>query len=101
MQIIFYEVVYGNGKLLTYKSAKANGIKPRAEMRFYSIYKQIADKHGVKCKTVTRSMSYAISQARHVCSNLSELIGLKFQKPDVYNSSVIAYLGTYLKYCGQ
>ena len=67
---------------------------------FYSIYKQIADKHGVKCKTVTRSMSYAISQARYVCSNLSELIGLKFQKPDVYNSSVIAYLGTYLKYCG-
>lgn len=34
MQINFYEVVYGNGKPLAYKSAKANGIKPRAEMRY-------------------------------------------------------------------
>lgn len=31
---------------------------------FYSIYKQIADKHGVKCKTVMREISYALSRVK-------------------------------------
>lgn len=36
----------------------------RNRQPFYSIYKQIADKHGVKCKTVMREISYALSRVK-------------------------------------
>ena len=44
----------------------ADAIEIFAQKRqpFYSIYKQIADKHGVNRKTVMREISYALSRIK-------------------------------------
>ncbi len=59
---------------------------------FNELYESIGRMRKLKTKTVTREISYAISQSFGVADRLSKKVGVDIKPSDIHNGLVIAYL---------
>lgn len=59
---------------------------------FSAIYRKIAAKKSVTPKSITRDISYAISQSFDIRDKLTEIMGVNIPRDQIHNSLVISYL---------
>ena len=63
---------------------------------FCEIYRTIAERHGLRPKSVLREINYALPASEDLNIRLSDLTGIRFNDTDVHASRVIAYLARLL-----
>ena len=64
---------------------------------FCEIYRIIAERRGLKPKSVLRQISYALNASTDITERISEITGLAFDEQDVHAARIIAYLARLLE----
>lgn len=64
---------------------------------FCEIYRIIAERRGLKPKSVLRQISYALNASTGITERISEITGLTFDEQDVHAARIIAYLARLLE----
>lgn len=62
------------------------------ETAITDIYSAVADKYGIKSKSVMRNISYTLSKVDKLSERLSEMLGIKVDDNALHNGSIIFYL---------
>jgi len=65
---------------------------------FNDLYESIGRLRKLKTKTVTREISYAISQSFDVAERLSKMVCVDIKPSEIHNGLVIAYLSKFFMY---
>lgn len=62
------------------------------EAAITDIYSAVADKYGVKSKSVMRNISYTLGKVDKLSERLSDMLGIKVDENALHNGSVVVYL---------